>query len=238
MESKQINLQDVLNIVPTQSMSDRIFQELSRLILDGTLKEGYTFPNEAVLCEQLHVGRTSLREAYKALELSGFVTRTKRGTVVNGKSQIVSSTPLKVAMEQSSEKDFLEFRCMLEAEAARLAAERATDKDIQELRHLLSEISNAGQRRNYEAMMKLDRKFHKALAISSKNKLIVDTMTAMTEVWDRETRTNFWCAAEKRPEILTQMHSQHQAVVSAIENGDADRARNEILNHIQYVSHR
>lgn len=238
MERKQINLQDVLNIVPTQSMSDRIFQELSRLIRDGTLTEGYTFPNEAVLCEQMHVGRTSLREAYKALELSGYVTRTKRGTVVNGKSQIVSATPLKTAMEQSSEKDFLEFRCMLEAEAAYLAANRATSRDLQELRDLQQRISIAGQQQDYDTMIKLDRKFHRALAISSKNKLIVDTMTAMTEVWDRETSTNFWCAAKERPEILTQMHAQHQAVVDALERRDADNARTEILRHIRYVSHR
>ena len=141
-------------------------------------------------------------------------------------------------MEQSSEKDFLEFRCMLEATATRLAAERATAKDLQELRRLLQETAEAGEQQNYDAMMRLDRNFHRALAISSKNKLIVDTMTAMTSVWDREARTNFWCAAEKRPEILTKMHTQHQAVVEALERRDADAAQAEILNHIRYVSHR
>ena len=237
MKNAEINFQDYVDIAPAQSMSDKIYNEFSKLIQDGTLPEGYVFPNEAALCEQLHVGRTSLREAYKALEFSGYVTRTKRGTVVNGKSEIIASRPRAASMAQSSDKDFLEVRCMLEGESAYLAASRATEQDLHEMEEILDQIAAARTREDYTKMAHLDRKFHKALAVSSKNKLIISTMFAMAEVWKRETHHNFWQALEDRTEILDQMNVQHRALIQAIRDRDADEARRLILHHIRYVSH-
>ena len=91
-----------LNVQPAQNMSDRLFNRISQMIMSGKLPEGYVFPNEAVLCEQLHVGRSTIREAYKALELSGYVTRSKRGTFVNSKLDILSATPMKEAFAAAS----------------------------------------------------------------------------------------------------------------------------------------
>lgn len=238
MDKKNIKISDFLDIAPMQSMSDKIFSELSKLIQNGTLPEGYTFPNESVLCEQLHVGRTSLREAYKALELSGYVTRTKRGTVVNGKSAIIGATPLKVSMEQSSEKDFVEFRTMLEAEAARLAALRATEEDLAEMEDLLNQIAEVRKEDRYEDMMYLDRDFHKALAAGSKNSLIMDTMLAMAEVWNRETKINFFKAAVSQPEILDEMTLQHKKLMLALRKKDPELAASVMIDHIRYVSHK
>lgn len=75
-------LQHLLDTRPQKNMSDMIYEKISQLIQSGEFPEGYVFPNESALCEMLSVGRSTIREAYKALELSGFVTRTKRGTTV------------------------------------------------------------------------------------------------------------------------------------------------------------
>lgn len=88
MMTNEINLQQLMGFETQKNVSDRLYQKISELIMSGELQEGYTFPNETVLCEQLSVGRSSLREAYKALELSGYVTRTKKGTVVNSRTSI------------------------------------------------------------------------------------------------------------------------------------------------------
>lgn len=236
MNQSEIKLTDYLDIAPSQSMSDRIFNQFSGLIIDGTLPEGYTFPNEPVLCEQLHVGRTSLREAYKALELSGYVTRTKRGTVVNGKSAIIGAIPLKVSLEKSSKRDFTEFRIMLETEAARLAAQRATKRDLDGLEHLLEQIAEARGENRYEDMNALDQEFHKTLAEVSKNKLLLSTMIAMGEAWKRETALNFSSAAKKNMSILDEMTVQHRNLVEALRKKDPDMAAAIIKNHIQHVS--
>lgn len=236
MDAKKVNLMEYLDIPPMQSMADKIFEKFSGLIQDGTLPEGYTFPNENALCEQLHVGRTSLREAYKALELSGYVTRTKRGTVVNGKSAIIGATPMVVSIERSSEKDFLEFRIMLETESVRLAALRSTQKDIAELERLIGLMETAFAEDNIEDLMLLDRNFHKALAICGKNSLIIDTMLAVAEVWNRASKTNFFFKAKK--DELEQMRLQHRALLEAIRKKDPDLAMSVMKGHIQYVSHK
>lgn len=87
-------------------MSDMVYEKISLLIQNGDIPEGYVFPNEAVLCEQLAIGRSTIREAYKALELSGYVTRTKRGTVVNSYSTILEATPLKAVVRNSDGEFF------------------------------------------------------------------------------------------------------------------------------------
>ena len=87
-------------------MSDMIYEKISQLIQSGELPEGYVFPNETVLCEQLSIGRSTIREAYKGLELSGYVTRTKRGTVVNSYSVILEATPLKAVIHGARETEF------------------------------------------------------------------------------------------------------------------------------------
>ena len=67
---KNLDIAAYLNIRPMKNMSDYLYQKISGMIMNGTLPEGYVFPNEAQLCEQLGVGRSTLREAYKALELT------------------------------------------------------------------------------------------------------------------------------------------------------------------------
>ena len=66
-----------------QNISQKLFQRLKELIMDGKLPPGYMMPNENVVSELLGVGRSTLREAYTALAVFGFIRRSKAGTFVN-----------------------------------------------------------------------------------------------------------------------------------------------------------
>ena len=66
MQQSVNKLGELLDLPPQTSMTDLIFKRISNLILEGKLSEGYVFPNETVMCEELGVGRSTLREAYKA----------------------------------------------------------------------------------------------------------------------------------------------------------------------------
>ena len=236
MDSKNIELKSLLHIQPVQNMSDKIFEQISRLITDGTLSEGYTFPNETVLCEQLGVGRSSLREAYKALELSGYVTRTKRGTQVNSQSTIIGATPLKVAVENSTDNDFIEFRLMLECTSVALAAERTSLNDMQDFKNILTEMQTAKNKNDYMRLMQLDMEFHNKIAYSTHNSLIINTMTGVSEAWNRASKINFYKALESHDEIFHNMLAQHNSIITAIENKDPLKAKNLMKEHIMYVS--
>ena len=212
-----------LNVQPAQNMSDRLFNRISQMIMSGKLPEGYVFPNEAVLCEQMHVGRSTIREAYKALELSGYVTRSKRGTFVNSKLDILSATPMKEAFAAASTSDFNEFREMMEVKCAALAAQKATPADIENLRAISERI---------QALYELGD----MPQVAAGNKLIASTMLIMTLAWDEGVRRNFLHAAENNRQIFRDMHGQHEAIITAIEDHDREAAEAAMKTHIRFVT--
>ena len=62
----------------SDTLVNEIITQLSQAIIDGDFKPGDKLPSEAELCEQLGVGRNSLREAIRVLNAMG-VVKTKRG---------------------------------------------------------------------------------------------------------------------------------------------------------------
>ena len=77
--SNPVSEQGVLTSLTIESrkhISEELFLKLRDAILNGDLPEGYVFPNENELCQQLHIGRGSLREAYSCLETLHLITRT------------------------------------------------------------------------------------------------------------------------------------------------------------------
>lgn len=233
---KNSSLQNLLHIQPQKNMSDKIFEQLSSLIQNGSLEEGYVFPNETVLCEQLSIGRSTIREAYKALELSGYVTRTKRGTVVNGHYAILAATPLKAVIKTASEQDFFDFRLMLESQTAYLAASRTSEKELKDIKSTHSCLTALKETRQPEQLAEVDKQFHRQIAAASHNQFMITAMEAVAETWHMETKKNFFKAVEKRTELLDSMIQMHQAVINAIENHNPEAARKNMAQHIIEVS--
>ncbi|MCI8659198.1 MAG: FadR family transcriptional regulator [Lachnospiraceae bacterium] len=227
-------LQDLLNIRPQKNMSDIIYEKISQLIQSGSLPEGYIFPNETILCEQLSIGRSTIREAYKALEFSGYVTRTKRGTVVNSYSIILQSTPLKSVIHGASHEDFLEFRLMLEGQTAALAAERALPEEVDQLQQLQDKLVTARQNTSYDEIAALDRSFHESIANYTHNPLMITSMAAIAEACENETRESF-SRLSVLSETLDQMLYLHQAIIDAIRNQSPGEAMTDMLNHIAAI---
>ena len=74
------------------NISQNLFQRFKELITDGRLPAGYMLPNENVVSELLGVGRSTLREAYTALAVFGFIRRSKAGTQRDSISRSSSSS--------------------------------------------------------------------------------------------------------------------------------------------------
>lgn len=230
------DLSKLIGLDAPKNVSDRLYQRISGLILSGELEEGYVFPNEPTLCEQLNVGRTSLREAYKALELAGYVTRSKRGTSVNSQQTILAATPLKTAFSNASARDFGEFRLMLEGESACLAARRAGLDDADALSALVDQMEGAYAAESFDELRELDSRFHREIARLSENSLIQATVTVATEALESSARQNFLSAAENNRAIFDRMIEQHREVVAAIRERNCERARTAMRSHIETVT--
>ena len=88
------------NNLEKQNISQALFRKMKELIMDGKLPAGYMMPNENTVSDLLGVGRSTLREAYTALAVFGFIRRSKAGTFVNEIDNIVIlhhlALPLKI----------------------------------------------------------------------------------------------------------------------------------------------
>lgn len=235
MISSEKNLKELMGFASQSNVSDRLYRKISGLILSGELEEGYMFPNEAVLCEQLAVGRTLLREAYKALELSGYVTRSKRGTVVNGRTAIVNATPLKTLFHAASHEDFTQFRLTVEPKSAALAATHAGLADVQLLDELMTRSVAARKAGDFEELMRLDERFHVSIATMSGNSLIVSIVTVMAEEWRAGIQRIFDAALRGDHKVFDTMLEQHAAIVDAIRARDV-AAADLMEQHIRSVT--
>ena len=119
-----------------KSLPELVAGQITSLIADNEYKKGEKLPNEFQLAESLNVGRGTIREAIKILVSRNIVEiRRGLGTFVAEKPGLVDD-PLGLGFIENKTKltiDLLEIRSMIEPEIAALAAERATDADIEKI---------------------------------------------------------------------------------------------------------
>lgn len=115
-------------------------------VSEGSLKPGDRLSPERELAAELGVSRPSLREAIQKLASKGMVqSRQGGGTYVTDALESSFSDPWQDMMgnHPNLREDMLEFRRMLEGQAAEWAAERATDADLQRLEKSFATLTAA-----------------------------------------------------------------------------------------------
>ena len=229
---KQIDPIEQVRFQTSHSVSDQLYDRICSLILSGELPSGYVFPNETVMCQKLGVGRTSLREAYKALELSGYITRTKRGTYVNERSTILNASPMKTLFDAASEKDFNRFRLMIESESVWQAAANKNQEALAQLEALNQTIADSYERGDYRLLMETDIKFHQAISQMSENALIHSVVMIMTDHLLTSIEQNFAQAIAERSDRMGLIAQQHALIIEGIKNGDPEQARQAMEKHL------
>jgi GntR family transcriptional repressor for pyruvate dehydrogenase complex len=204
------------------------------LILSGELPAGYEFPNENEMCTKLNVGRSTLREAYRALQIMGLIHRTRAGTRVNSILTILESSPLDVVVELADFRDLLEFRQMLEGEAARCTALKASEAELKRLRDIIEQAKASIS--DYDRLQKLEQDFHLSIVEFSHNILIRNTFLQIWNAFRAAISSNYSRLSHSQPERLTESTlKQHESILCAIEQRDGDLAKTRMIQHIESV---
>lgn len=131
-----------LSPVKRPRLSSEILARLQQGIRDGVLNVGDKLPSERELAESMGVSRNSVREAIRALEALGVIeVRHGDGTFIREPDVASLLGPYFDVLHEKGTflKEVLEFRRLLEPSLAHLAAERATDDDLQDFRYLWGE---------------------------------------------------------------------------------------------------
>jgi DNA-binding GntR family transcriptional regulator len=192
------------------SLADQAYHAIRGLIVSLELAPGAVI-DERQLVERLAIGRTPVREALRRLAQERLVeVYPRRGMFVTG-------------VDVRELARLSEVREVLEPEAARLAAERATDADRRELGALLAELDTAGGE-----LMDLDERIHRAVYRAAHNDLLEATLEQYYVLALR-----IWSMALDRAHDLEEAVEEHRALLEAIRSGDAERAADTMRAHVR-----
>ena len=181
------------------SLVDETVSALRAEIAAGHWAVGGRIPPEPALAELLKVSRGTVREAVRVLAAAGLLeVRQGSGTYVRSQAD---GTGMVQRLGLASLKERLEVRCMLESEAARLAAPRCTGADIAELNRLLD--------------ARQDLAFHRRLVALSGN----SALEALYEWFSASVAETI--AETRKPYMPEPDRPQHDAIVTALAAHDA-----------------
>src|SRR4051794_616188 len=169
---------------------------------------------EAELVERLGIGRTPVREALRRLAQERLIeVYPRRGMVVT-------------TVDVRDLARLCEVRAVLEPEAARLAAERATQADLDTIAELLTELA-ARRRRDDRALIDLDRRIHAAVYSASHNHFLEETLE---QYYAHALR--IWMLGLERTGLRAAVH-EHAELLGAILRGNAARAEELMRMHVE-----
>jgi GntR family transcriptional regulator, transcriptional repressor for pyruvate dehydrogenase complex len=226
-----------LNKLQVPRISDAVAASLERRILEGSLKPGDRLPPERELSLELGVSRPSLREAIQKLASKGMVqSRQGGGTYITDRLESTFFDPWQDMMgaHPNLREDLLEFRRMLEGQAAEWAAERATDADLTRLDQTFSTLADTFVGDDLDARSKADIAFHQAVGEASHNVLLGHLSAALLRLMHDNIRLNLG-ELKSIPAAGTLLKSQHTAIHDAIRERKPQAARAAAETHIDFV---
>jgi len=203
------NISLVETAVEASLLADRAYVAIRDLIVSLRLAPG-SLIDERRLVETLGIGRTPVREALRRLAQEQLIeVFPRRGMFVTG-------------VDVRDLARISEVRAALEPEAARLAAERATDEERDDLAALGDRIRRGAD------LMNLDERIHRAIYAAAHNDLLEKTLGEYYVLALR-----IWMIALERAEDLEDAVEAHRDLIQAIVVANGDRAAEIMRAHVQ-----
>jgi DNA-binding GntR family transcriptional regulator len=202
-------------------LREQVLELLRSAIVEHRLKPGQRLI-ERELVEQIGVSRTTIREVLRQLAAEGLVaTIPQRGAVV--------AIP---TAEEAAE--LYEVRAALEALAARRFVEHASESQVKALRaafEQVAEVMSAGDDADTLAMLQAKDLFYDVLLKGSGNRAVHSILSGLTA------RVSVLRATSMRqPGRALQSRAELQAIVDAVERGDAEAAARACAHHVEMAS--
>lgn len=211
------------------SITETAISKLRALIVSGELPPGARLPAEPELAAQLGISRGSVREAVRALVHARMLAvRRGDGTYVTSlePDQLLEGMTLAAELARNETVlDVVEVRRLLEPGATRIAAERITERELDELRELLERMERAEDPADF---VQLDTEFHHRIATASGNAWLSSILKAIAEPTIRSRRERL-----RDDESVTALSNrQHRDIFHALEERDGEQAESAALLHI------
>ena len=208
---------------------EKVVDEIKALIASGSLRQGEPVPPERQLMEDLGVSRSSLRDAFRVLELLGLIES------IPGKGRFVrrgrgedggASDPRK--LEDGAILELMEARRVLDPAIAAEAARKAQSGDLTRLRRVLS--ATEGSMAVPKDRAQADFDFHLVLTEATQNFVFVN-IVKMTFNLIMATHDRIYSLLSDKDAFL----HEHQEIYEAILNHDGEGAARSSSRHIERI---
>ncbi|MDD3997937.1 MAG: FadR/GntR family transcriptional regulator [Sphaerochaetaceae bacterium] len=218
------------------SPSEKIFEEILNLITAGVYKDGDRIPSENELKEKHGVSRNTVRLALNKLSTLGII-ETKRGDGSFIKAAKMN-VPLKLMVsnlifEKQDFDQILEFRRAIEIEAIKLAADRATPKDLGKLRQVLKKMQEMAAIKDMAAFADLDHEMHILFARASQNKMFDSMIEIIHSILTADMRK----LLERQGQDIDSLF-YHESILFCLENHKPTEAAYFMERHMDVVIER
>ena len=214
-----------------KKLADRVIEEIKRMIANGELAEGDKLPNQNDFAEQLGVSRTVLREALHTLAILGVVEqRPKIGTVIVNSAPLIYTEHINAPLmdDPNATVELIEARRVVEVGAVELAAQHATQAQINQMGKLVKEMERLQEKGDTSAYSHRNMSFHLLIAEASGNRFIghlLATIRGFMERWTLESLSVL-------PGLPQRSIKSHWEIYHAISDRDPAAATEAMRRHI------
>jgi DNA-binding FadR family transcriptional regulator len=212
------------------TLPEQISQQLMDFISSQNLKPGDLLPSEITLATDFGVSRPVVREALKSLAGQGIIE------IVNGKGAMIRAIDDEflrlffqraIQIESKSMVELIEVRRPLEVQSARLAAQRHTLEEIEQLHKTV--LAMRGHPADFEAYADLDVEFHLLVAAATHNQMMYYLISSIRESLKSVMIEGLY--RRQTQEQLDQVQAMHEAIFNEIKTGNVEGAGRAMAEH-------
>ncbi len=212
---------------------EKVMAYIKNSIINHELKIGSKLPPERDIAEELQVSRNSVREGIHMMKIMGFISSQQgAGNYISCdfEKNMTESLSMMFMLHELDYDQISHLRYALESEAFSLAVDNVTEEEINDFK---TYIANLDENRSEEENVIWDKKIHYGIVKASRNVMIEDIYSALSEVIDT-------FAADMRLEVLKgpnrdRLQMAHKEIVSCLVDKDRLGGLRAIKNHFDYV---
>lgn len=206
-----------------------IIRAISEMIQHDGLKSGDKLPSERELSDRLFVGRSSIREALRGLELLDIIeTRRGEGTYMKATSsyKLVDLLLSFILKDEQAKQDLSETRRIVELEALKLSCVRITDEEINHLEAILKRSSDGWDKGEFP--VEEDYLFHEMIVGACRNALLFNIWKSLV-AFNKEALKQSLERTGRPPESI----KEHAFIVEALKERNVDEALSAMSRHLE-----
>jgi len=225
-----------MEAIPKNKRYQLIIKAIRDYIIDQGLSPGDRLPTENKLKEILHVGRSSIREAVKSLEITGVIeTKAGEGMFVRSFNcdSVLENLPYNMLFDRDDLEDILDIRMSLELHHIEKALLNMSKKNLNDLKLMLEEMNKAVKKQNRYMFIKTDKKFHSLLYVPIKNNVLIKILEIF---WDLLAKAGDF--NKLTDPNLTSSYKRHFNIYKAIESKDCYLVTELLIKHFEITRKR